>query len=120
VRCSIWTTSNLIIEGLERISTRCAVLLTSPRHLPPTSYHASSNFKPHISRIRLDIVLDGSLKSRRVGTNDLRDLLTVLEEEESGHGADGELLRNLGHLVDVELVEARIGVVVGEPTDKPC
>lgn len=60
-------------------------------------------------------LLNGSLKSNRVGTNDLLDLLAVLEEQESGHGADGVLLSDLGDLVDVDLVEAGVGVVVGEP-----
>lgn len=61
------------------------------------------------------MLLDSGLKSGGVGTDDLADLLAVLEEEESGHGADGVLLGGLGDLVDVDLVEAGVGVVVGEP-----
>jgi hypothetical protein len=61
------------------------------------------------------VLLDSGLKSNRVGANDLADLLAVLEQQESGHGADGLLLRDLGDLVDVDLVEAGVGVVVGEP-----
>jgi hypothetical protein len=61
------------------------------------------------------MLLDSGLKSDRVGANDLADLLAVLEQQESGHGADGLLLRDLGDLVDVDLVEAGVGVVVGEP-----
>jgi hypothetical protein len=61
------------------------------------------------------VLLDSGLKSNRVGANDLADLLAVLEQQESGHGADGLLLGDLGDLVDVDLVEAGVGVVVGEP-----
>lgn len=62
-----------------------------------------------------DDLLDGGVEGGRVGADDLLDLLAVLEDEESGHGADGVLLGGLGDLVDVNLVEARVGVVVGEP-----
>jgi hypothetical protein len=61
------------------------------------------------------VLLDGSLEGGRVGADDLADLLAVLEDEESRHGADGVLLGGLGDLVDVDLEEAGVGVVVGEP-----
>lgn len=61
------------------------------------------------------MLLDGSLEGGRVGADDLADLLAVLEDEESGHGADGVLLGGLGDLVNVNLEEAGVGVVVGEP-----
>jgi hypothetical protein len=63
----------------------------------------------------LDVLLDGSLEGRGVGTNNGSDLLAVLEEHESGHGADAELLGNLGQLVDVNLVETGAGVCGGHP-----
>lgn len=63
------------------------------------------------------VVLDGRLERDGVGADDLADLLTVLEEHEGGHGAHGELLRDLGDLVDVELVEAGRGVLVGESAE---
>jgi hypothetical protein len=63
----------------------------------------------------LSVLLDGSLEGGRVGADDLADLLAVLEDEEGGHGADGVLLGGLGDLVDVDLEEAGVGVVVGEP-----
>lgn len=66
----------------------------------------------------LSVLLDSGLESGGVGTNDLADLGAVLEEEESGHGADGLLLGDLGDLVDVDLVEAGVGVVVGEPVKR--
>ena len=67
------------------------------------------------------MLLDSGLESGGVGTDDLADLVAVLEEEESGHGADGLLLGDLGDLVDVDLVEAGVGVVVGEPVGgRPC
>jgi hypothetical protein len=61
------------------------------------------------------VLLDGGLEGGRVGADDLADLLAVLEDEESRHGADGVLLGGLRNLVDVDLVEACVGVVVGEP-----
>lgn len=65
---------------------------------------------------RLSVVsLDSGLESDGVGADDLADLLAVLVEEESGHGAHALLLGDLGDLVDVDLVEAGVGVVVGEP-----
>lgn len=72
----------------------------------------------HVFSLRTNLsrgLLNSSLKSDRIGTNDLLDLLAVLEEQESGHGADGVLLSDLGDLVDIDLVEAGVGVVVGEP-----
>lgn len=62
-----------------------------------------------------EVLLDGSLEGLGVGANDLTDLLTALEEQEGGHGADAELLGDVGNLVDVELVELGVGVVLGEP-----
>ena len=63
----------------------------------------------------VDIGLDGGLEGLGVGTDDLSDLVTVLEEQEGGHGADAELLSNVGDLIDIELVEAGVGVCAGEP-----
>lgn len=56
----------------------------------------------------------GGLDGVLIGADDLGNLLAVLEDDEGGHGADAELLRHVGHLVDVELVEAHAGVLVGE------
>lgn len=68
---------------------------------------------------RLSVVsLDSGLESDGVGANDLADLLAVLVEKESGHGAHALLLGDLGDLVDVDLVEAGVGVVVGEPVER--
>lgn len=64
----------------------------------------------------LEVVLDSGLEGLGVGTNDLGNLVAVLEKDEGGHGADAELSCNLGEFVDVELVEARAGVLLGEPT----
>ena len=49
------------------------------------------------------MLLEGVENNGRVGTDDLVDLVAVLEEGEGGHGADAELLGKLGKLVDVEL-----------------
>lgn len=48
---------------------------------------------------------NGSLKGRRIGTNNLVNLHAVLEEHESGHSTDTELGSNFRQLVDVDLVE---------------
>lgn len=62
-----------------------------------------------------EVLLDGSLERLGVGTDDLTDLLTALEQQEGRHGADAELLGNVGNIVDVELVELGVGVGLGEP-----
>jgi hypothetical protein len=64
------------------------------------------------------VSLDSGLEGNGVGADDLADLLAVLVEEESGHGAHALLLGDLGDLVDVDLVEAGVGVVVGEPVGR--
>jgi hypothetical protein len=52
-----------------------------------------------------------------VGADKLIDLLAVLEDEERGHGADAEVLADVGELVDVDLGEedARVLLLVGLP-----
>ena len=67
--------------------------------------------REHLSVVSLDSGFEGD----GVGADDFADLLAVLEEQESGHGAHALLLSDFGDLVDVDLVEARVGVVVGEP-----
>lgn len=47
-------------------------------------------------------------------THHLPDLLSVLEDDEGGHGADAQFPGDLGDFVDVEFVEAGGGVGVGE------
>ena len=61
----------------------------------------------------LQVVLDGLFESLLVGTDDLADLLAVLEEHERGHGADTELLGDVGDLVDVNLVEVDLVLELG-------
>lgn len=61
------------------------------------------------------MLLDSGLESLGVCADDLANLLAVLEEQEGGHGADAELLSDVWDLVYVELVEAGVGVGVGEP-----
>lgn len=62
----------------------------------------------------VDVGLDGSLESLGVGTDDLSNLVAVLEEEEGGHGANAEFLCDVRDLVDVKLEEAGAGVCAGE------
>ena len=59
-----------------------------------------------------NVGFDSRLECLGVRAHDLGDLVAVLEEQECGHGADAELLRDVGDLVDVELVEARCGVFI--------
>lgn len=59
----------------------------------------------------------GGLDGVLISADDLADLLAVLEEDEGRHGANAELLRHVGDLVDVELVEAHARVLVGELGD---
>jgi len=70
--------------------------------------------------LHLKVLLDGSLESLGVGTDDLGDLLAILEQDKGGHGADAEFLSDIGDLVDVNLVEAGVGVGVGELDDLRC
>lgn len=65
----------------------------------------------------LQVVLDGSLQGRRVGTDHLGNLLPVLEQQESRHGADAQLLGDVRHGVDVDLDERRVGVGLAELLD---
>jgi|TARA_R110002003_G_scaffold595_10_gene20785 hypothetical protein len=58
------------------------------------------------------VLLDTSLDGLGVRADNLADLLAVLEENESGHGADTEFLGNVGDLVDIELVEANVRVLL--------
>lgn len=71
------------------------------------------------SRLKEDVVrgwylqvgLDGLLEGPLVGTDDLGDLLATLEEHESGHGTDAQLLSDVGDLVDVDLVKVHLLLV---------
>ena len=62
------------------------------------------------------MLLEERLQGRGVGTDELVNLLAILEESEGGHGLDTELLGELGKLVDVELGEGNLvleGSIVG-------
>ena len=66
----------------------------------------------------IDVVLDSGLEGLGVGTNDLGNLGAVLEKDEGRHGADAEISCDVGDFVDVELEEARAGVLLGEPREQ--
>lgn len=70
------------------------------------------------SFLHLQGLLNGSLESRWVGTDNLTDLVAVLEEQESRHSANGQLLRDLWELIDVDFVEFGGGEFVGESVDE--
>lgn len=63
------------------------------------------------------MLLEGVQEHRGVGTDDLLNLLAVLEDDESRHGADAELLGEVGQMVDVELGEVDVleGLLLGPP-----
>lgn len=63
----------------------------------------------------LQVFLNRALERGRVGADHLTDLLPILEQQESRHRADAQLLRHVGNVVDVEFVEACVGVQVGKP-----
>jgi hypothetical protein len=63
----------------------------------------------------LVVLHNAGLDGLGVCAHNLTDLLAVLEEDECRHGADTELLCNVGDLIDVELVEAGFGVLLREP-----
>lgn len=57
------------------------------------------------------MLLNGSLDGRGIGADNLLNLFTALEEQEGGHGADAQLLGDVGALVDVELDKFYVWVV---------
>jgi hypothetical protein len=63
----------------------------------------------------LGVLLDASLDGLGVCAYNLTNLLAALEEDECGHGADTEFLGDVGDFIDVELVEAGLWVLLGEP-----
>jgi hypothetical protein len=71
----------------------------------------------------LFLSLNRTLNSRQerlgVRTHDLLDLVLVLEDQECGHGADAELLRNVRDLIDIELDEMGAGEFLREPVPPP-
>lgn len=61
------------------------------------------------------VALDSRLKRLWVSANNLANLVAVLEEHEGRHSADAELLSYIRDFINVELVEAGVGVLVGHP-----
>lgn len=85
-------------------------------HPPPNPYQDKQT--PNLF-LNLNRTLDSRQERLGVRTHDLLDLLLVLEDQEGGHGADAELLRNFRDLVDIELDEVGVGEVIGEPDSLP-
>lgn len=50
-------------------------------------------------------LLQSIQQGRRVGADNVPNLVTVLEEQESGHSAHSQVLAQLGELVDINLDE---------------
>ena len=69
---------------------------------------------PLSSETLLQSLLNSGLEGVWVGTYNLSNLLSILEEEERRHGANGELLSDIWNLVDVDLVEFGLRELVGE------
>ena len=63
------------------------------------------------------MLLDRSLNRTLIRANHLPDLLTVLEDQESGHSAHAELLGDVGDFVDVKFVELGVGEFAGHGDD---
>lgn len=57
---------------------------------------------------------NGSFDRWRVRANDSVDLLSILEDQDGGHGSDAELLGNVRDFIDVDFVEAGVFVFFGE------
>jgi len=78
----------------------------SYQHTPPLPHAMNHLFLRLVPSNRL---LNCREQRLRVSTNDLLDLLLVLEDQECRHGADAELLRDIRDLVDVQLHEVGAG-----------
>ena len=91
------------------ISYSVLLLVSIPPLIPLFSYHC-----PHLSGSSSNL-LNSSLKRRWVRTNDLADLLSVLENNEGWHSADADLLGDIWNVVDVHLDEVGGWVLLGEP-----
>lgn len=63
------------------------------------------------------MLLDSILNVRRRRTHDLVHLLAVLVVDKGGHGAHAQLLRDVGDLVNVDLVERNVGVLLAVLVD---
>lgn len=66
----------------------------------------------------VNLLVEGREDSSGVGTDDIANLLAVLEDNEGGHGADAKLLGEVGKMVDVELGEVDLVLellVLGPP-----
>jgi len=78
-----------------------APLLVNGRTVLSRHPGTHSNFEAYRSQMLVDRSADSAL----VCADNLLDLLTVLEDQEGGHGANAEFLRDVRHLVDINLVE---------------
>jgi hypothetical protein len=72
--------------------------------------------------VRVELLQKG-LDGTGVATQVLSDLVTILEDNECGHGANAELLCKLGDSVDVELGEVDLVLEflgLSPPVGKEC
>lgn len=106
------STHPVVVVVLWYLSLACALHHVS--HLLYAQFVSQMSF----SFLHLQGLLNGSLESRGVGTDNLTDLVAVLEEQESRHGANGQLLRDLWELIDVDFVEFGGGEFVCESVDE--
>lgn len=106
----------------------CIYSSTSPRantaskscsYADLTSFHPSHSglVSRNLSGRSADGLDKQALESRGAGTDELVGLLAVDKDLEGGHGADAELLGELGEVVDVDLGEVDVLelLVVGVP-----
>jgi hypothetical protein len=76
--------------------------------------------EPEDQCLNLSLVLgERGLNGLGVGADDGLDLGALLEEDEGGHGADAQLLGDVGDFVDVDFVEAYVFVIgLGVPVER--
>jgi len=74
----------------------------------------------HRLAVRLFVARDSVEDGRRVGTDDIGDLVAVLEQVECGHGAHTEFLGNIGYLIHIDFVEGHVGELFREFNKLGC
>lgn len=103
-------------------SSRANTASKSCSYADLTSFHPSHSgvVSRNLSGRSADGLDEQALESRRAGTDELVGLLAVDKDLEGGHGADAELLGELGEVVDVDLGEEDVLelLVVGVPVVK--
>lgn len=64
---------------------------------------------------RLLMLQNSRLNRLRIRTHNLIDFLAILEQQESRHSPDPQILSYIRHFIHVDLVEAHVGVLFAVP-----